>query len=198
MKSPVSEALIVTTKPTFGGYRKRMTAKASPFVVACLREVGVVSVGRAIDIPCGYGRHSWAALDVGYTVVAVDIAEDRVEYVRRQAEEMDFGRRVMVLASDAYSLAHESVGPIDLAIVTDFPQLSLLERVADLIVEGGYLVFETPCARGGNWRALPRPGATAAALESRFDLLHYVERRAGPTGTEAACVKVLARRPPTM
>lgn len=169
-------------------------AKPSPFVARCLKEIGLVGAGNAIDVPCGFGRHAWLAVEAGYNVAAIDIDVDRAAHVRARTAALGLSDRVVVFATNALTVDYAALGSFQLAIVTDFADTDVLDRLTECIEVGGYLVFETPSARGGNWHALPSVGRIAAMLGSAFDLIRYQERHAGPRGTNAVTVKCLAYR----
>jgi hypothetical protein len=74
-----------------------------------------------------------------------------------------------------------------------FVSANVIRRTKPVIRRGGYLIFESFGAQGENWRGLPAPGCMANELADGFELLDYRERPAGPTGTEAAAVRFIAR-----
>lgn len=170
-------------------------AMPSRFVVRCLTEIGARAANsEAIDIPCGYGRHSFAAIQHGYKVTAVDLSSERVSYVRDMAVGLAIADCVVPLTRNANEIDFSTFGQFDLAIVTDFSDIALLARLPQGIVSNGYLIFETPAAHGGNWQELPEAAAVRDALRESFDLVRYIERRAGPLTAGRVTVKCLARR----
>jgi SAM-dependent methyltransferase len=167
----------------------------SRFVVRCLSELGTQAPSaKAIDVPCGYGRHSFAAIEHGYKVTAVDVSSDRVAYVRDVAAGLAVAKRIVAVTRNANDIDFATFGPFDLAIVTDFSDLALLARLPPGVVSDGHLIFETPAGHGGNWQELPEAGAVRDALCESFDLVRYIERPVGPFAAGRVTVKCLARR----
>jgi SAM-dependent methyltransferase len=167
----------------------------SRFVVRCLSEMGAAPPNaKAIDVPCGYGRHSFAAIECGYKVTAIDVSSDRVAYVRDVAVQLKLAERIDALTQDIHDTDLATLGPFDLAIVTDFSDLALLVRLSSCIISDAHLILETPAGHGGNWRALPETGATRDVLSESFNLVRYIERAVGPPSAGRVTVKCLAQR----
>jgi hypothetical protein len=82
----------------------------------------------------------------------------------------------------------------DLVLVVHFVADGLIGRIGPLLRGGGYLLIETYGGHGANWMALPQPGQMRDELACRFEIIDYRERLVGPTRTEAASVKFVARR----
>jgi len=168
--------------------------RPSPFVLRCIAALVVQDEPTAIDVPCGYGRHTRVAIQAGYRVTAIDIDAARIaalDGTLRQDGERDLAQ---LIVADAANLERHTLGPFSLAIITDFANLQVVEYVASRLLPGGHLIFETFAARGGNWRSLPKAGLTASCLAATCDLLNYKEKSAGAAFSDVVSVKCLARR----
>ena len=75
-----------------------------------------------------------------------------------------------------------------------FLHMPLLEMFSQSIIPGGFLIFETVEARGGNYHQLPKAGCIRAILDSSFSFLIYKEQSAGPASIDAVTVKLVAKK----
>jgi SAM-dependent methyltransferase len=174
---------------------KRLAPQSSKFVVSCLANIALPRGAKALDAPCGYGRHTLALRDRGFTVTALDIDPRRVAAVSAELSRKGYrGARSKAEIADLEQANAVPARAFDVALVVDYASEAGICHVLAGVRLGGYVVIETFRAVGGNWQELPAPGQLRALLENEFDLLRYDERPAGPTGSEAATVKCLARR----
>lgn len=68
-------------------------------------------------------------------------------------------------------------GTFDLAVIVHPLSLALLKSVPRLVRTGGYIIFETFSAHGGNWVALPHPGEIATLVTNAVAQIDYREKR---------------------
>ncbi len=112
--------------------------------------------GRALDIACGSGRNAaWLAAR-GLATWGVDLLPDallRARALARGALELDSAAAMFPRSPMAFACA-DATRPLPFAprsfnLVTGFRYLerSLFSRVADLVVPGGFLVWETFSSR---------------------------------------------------
>jgi SAM-dependent methyltransferase len=162
----------------------------SSFVSACLSRSGVAPPGRVLDIPCGFGRHASFFAERGFWVVGFDIDARRASFTSRAPAGPGSICAVNGNAESGLPFTPES---FDLALVIHYVSPRILRDVEAVLRPGGFLIYETFGAQGRNWVDLPKPGDTRAALGSRFDIIMYRERPAGPE-RQAASVKLLAQK----
>ncbi len=164
----------------------------SPFVRRCLGEIGrgAPNFGVAVDVPCGYGRHSLLLASNGYDVVSIDIDERVLKETKSVMQQP--GRIHFVIADFDVGLPirRESIA---VAAVVHVVSQKILRIISDVMARGGYLIYETYGGIGQNYLTLPRPGQFAAELCLDYDLVYYKETIVGPR-REAATVKCLACR----
>jgi SAM-dependent methyltransferase len=148
-----------------------------------------------IDIPAGFGRHSCWLREIGHQVIAVDLEIMRMRFVNQTpgGHPMKSGSIDCVVANAERVLPFRA-NAFDLALVIHYVSRHLFREVRSVLRPGGYLIFETFGAQGGNRRELPSPGAIAEDLSSSFDLLDYRERIAGAPEQKASVVKLLAQK----
>jgi len=164
--------------------------KSSSFVLACLAKPGLEPPGRALDIPCGFGRHASLFAQMGFTVVALDIDPARVAVTNGASA--GSGTISAVTGDAAAGLPFER-DSFDLAVIVHYVSPRILRDVEAVLRPGGHLVFETFGAQGQNWIDLPKPREVSETLRPGFEILVYRERKAGPDD-QAVSVKLLARK----
>lgn len=175
---------------------KRLTTSAgpvSPFVIRALGSHKASSGGRALDVPCGGGRHAIYLAQQGYEVSALDVDPKQLLKVR-DAMRAYSGADVHPLLGDATQSLPFADDSFDLVVTTHFVSSELLAAIPRVLRSGGLFVYETFAGHGENWRALPKRGQVAAELRENYDLLDYRERPTGPPEAEAVVVQVSARR----
>ena len=169
------------------------TQSTSPFVRKCLRIIGGAGPDAAltIDVPSGYGRHSYLLVEHGYDVIAIDADENALRHIREGAPWGNHG--ITCIVADCLTDIPLATDTIFIAVVVHFISSALLQALSCLLRIGGYLVYETYGGNGGNYLTLPRPGQIAAALHPSFELIYYQEKPVGPK-KDAVTVKCLAKR----
>ncbi|WP_425907788.1 hypothetical protein [Nitrobacter sp. TKz-YC02] len=78
--------------------------------------------------------------------------------------------------------------------MVDFLLLSVFPKITDSLAKDGLFLVQTVGNRGKNYLQLPKAGILKQALSESFEILHYDERRAGPSSAGAVTVCLLARR----
>ena len=176
-----------TPKPRSG------TQSTSPFVRKCLRRIEGAGPDAtlAVDVPSGYGRHSYLLVEHGYNVIAIDADESALKHLRAGAPLENL--RITCAVVDCLTDIPLATDTLFLAVVVHFISSALLQALSRLLRTGGYLVYETYGGNGGNYLTLPRPGQIAAELHPSFELIYYQEKPVGPK-KDAVTVKCLAKR----
>jgi SAM-dependent methyltransferase len=170
---------------------------ASPLVRRFASRIADAANGAPIlDVGCGSGRNAMMLAEFGCTVICADIDLTRLRTMlssrvsnscpssRLRLHSIDF-------INDRWPFGAGTLGGIlnvHLLLPTLFP------RFAQSLTPGGYLLIESIPGHGGNYLSLPAPGSVMSALASAFDFELYKERNAGPIGSDAVTVKVIARR----
>jgi len=147
----------------------------------------------ALDVACGQGRHTLALLELGYRVVAADIARAALDWLDHRLPQA--AQAFLVEADlDTWPFADEA---FDLIVVFDFLDRALLRHIQSSVKPGGLLLIDTflrdPSgnARQGptNPRYLLRPGELDQLLASWTVLERETFHREGMRDA------ILARRP---
>lgn len=166
----------------------------SPFVSRVVDTLGCSRDQPVLDAGCGAGRNSIFLLERGFSVVGVDIDRQVLTNAMRAAEARAVNFRYLTLECDlndertAFAAGHFG----SVLLVHFLPRR--LEALLRCLQPGGYLLIETEGNHGGNYVELPRQGALQATLAQDFNLEVYQETAAGPKGSGAAKVRLLARK----
>ncbi len=70
----------------------------------------------------------------------------------------------------------------------------LFQQFETSLSPGGYLLFETVPAHGGNFIELPNEGELRRAFAEAFQFEFFKEKKAGPVGCGRVTVRLLAKR----
>ena len=148
---------------------------------------------RALDVAMGRGRHAFALAEAGFEVFGVDRRVDAVTEARRRARAS--GVRLHAWCGDLtqYSLPDQTFA---LVVVTRYLQRDLFGALADALVPGGVLLYETFTEKQ---RALGRgptspdhllePGELRTAMPN-LEIVHFEE-----VETPEALARLVARKP---
>ena len=189
----------LTPKPTVAHENELQLLSPSPFVKKYGRQMVDGARGLPIlDVACGGGRNAAYLAHLGGRVTCIDIEMSYLKSRQGSSEFKIFKAAFAVLNTvqldlieETWPFAKASVGAI---INVHFLHLPILDRFASTLVSGGYLLIETVDARGGNYRALPRPGKIRSLLEPEIDFLVYQEREIRRGDLKAATVKVFGQK----
>jgi len=169
----------------------------SPFVVHCLSRIGEPASGVALDLPCGWGRHTELLMSHGYRVIAADIDAQRVRFTHENTLEKRPGCVAQAVVLDAERALPIAPQSIDVAVVVDYMSFHLFTKsvgLLDTLAPGGFLIFQTFGAHGQNWLALPKAGSIKSLLGEGFQPVTYQEKSAGPLREGRVTVRGLFRR----
>jgi len=145
----------------------------------------------ALDIPCGWGRHSELLAKRDMRVVAADLDESCVRNFARSRGVT--ATKVAAVRLDANRALPFRLEAFALVVIVHAPTLAVLNNVLPTVCSGGHIIFETFGAQGENWRGLPRPYEVAEMISTDFDSLLYREHRVSGQ-SNAVTVKGLFRR----
>lgn len=165
----------------------------SPYLLRWLARFPTLADGRALDVPCGGGRHAIHLAQQGYEVLAFDNDPEQIAKLEL-ALQCSTDLRVRTLLGDATRPLPFPKDTFDLVVTTHFVFPALLADVSRVLKLGGLFVYETFGGHGENWRGLPRRGAVAQQLGAHFDILDYRERPSGPAEADAVVVQLIGRR----
>jgi His-Xaa-Ser system radical SAM maturase HxsC len=148
-----------------------------------------------LDVPCGFGRHSFLLASLGFEVICADIDQKALDYISEYQKKSDFARALTILKTDLkkdkWRFEKKSIGTI---INVHYYQYNLLDKFIVSLMSGGFLYLETPSGHGGNYIDLPTENSIQFKLEPYFKILYYKERKTGPSELNRVTVKVFAQR----
>lgn len=149
-----------------------------------------------LDVPCGYGRHSFLLGRLGCNVISVDIDRDALNYILVCQKKYHLKKKQLTtlyldLTKDSWPFSDNSIGAI---VNVHYYQSNLLDDFKKTIVPGGYLYFETPGNYGNNFIDLPPKGFIRAKIEPFFQILYYKEKPAGPNNSGRMTIKLFAQK----
>jgi SAM-dependent methyltransferase len=167
----------------------------APFVKKALQRLTKAGFpGRAaVDVGCGFGRHSVYLAEQNYVVTAIDIDRERitrlVAYLNDRPNLAASGYLV-----DAYSCPSSWYGQFDLCVVVDFVRADIVPIALGLLRPGGYLIYQSVGNRGENWTLLPQRQEMKRTAELTASITDYEERQAGPEDSGAVTVRFVAQK----
>lgn len=162
----------------------------SKFVAACTQRIAVPAGASVLDIPCGFGRHSYWFAQIGCRVTGADIDKGRINAAIENAPPSRHPIR-WVIANLEKELPVES-GTFDLVVIVHYFSETIILRALEALRPDGWLILETFGGHGKNWMALPLLGRVMARFENEFQVSILEERPVGPSKSNAA-VRLLAK-----
>jgi SAM-dependent methyltransferase len=174
--------------PSFQPAPQPKSFEPSPFVSLVLAGEFAPPNYLAADLACGYGRHTKLLQKLGFSVIAVDLDETALCYLRRRQS------KPFVVRADLTKGLPVRPKSLGLAVVVHYPVLDVIPLLEFALAPEGYGVLESVEGRGENWRQLPKRGALHRRVGRRFEILHLQERPAGPPHANAVTVKAVVRK----
>jgi SAM-dependent methyltransferase len=100
-----------------------------------------------LDVPCGYGRHSIAFAQEGYSVTSIDIADTYIQQLQVVAQ----NQKLPIRAVQADILEYELKGDFDLALCLGnsfsyfsyYPMIQFAQKVYNVLKDGGTFLIHT-------------------------------------------------------
>jgi SAM-dependent methyltransferase len=160
----------------------------SSFALRCLAHKAITSDGHALDLACGYGRHTQVLRAKGFSVVSGDLSIDGLNVIKR-----DFLSNCCVCLDARAALPFRDHS-FNLVLIVHYVHKGLLSRIPRLVSPGGFLVYETYGGQGENWRSLPVHGELEDELTQSFSLLTKIETYVGPKDSPHVNVKIFAEK----
>ena len=170
-------------------HKQPFSNEPSPFVLSCIKSRHIKNYGNALDLACGYGRHTYLLNTHGYSVISGDISIDGLRVIKQETPQ-----EACCINLDATKNLPFKDNTFDLVLAVHYVDDGLLTRMASLIKLDGYLIYETYGGQGENWRTLPKKGEVADVLSSQFTILKLRESFVGPKLNQHVSVKVFARK----
>jgi len=163
------------------------------------RVLPLLHPGRALDVACGRGRNALFLAEQGFSVTAIDLAQEALVLL-----DLEAARRGLAIATRQVDLEMEPLlpaGPFDLVIDFFYLHRPLLPLLGELLRPGGLMVLRTfSCAGpfpGGpdNPDFVLNPGELLELFQSWDILLH--EEGLEPSHKGGSLAGIVARRPGT-
>lgn len=172
---------------TLTNHKQPIDHSTSGFVMRCLAN-SLVTGGLALDLACGYGRHTNILREKGFVVVSGDLVIDGLKMIKKE-----FHSDACVCLNARADLPFCD-GSFDLILAVHYVDKGLLSRIARLLSPGGLLIYETYGGQGENWRFLPVQGELENELLPNFIIIKKVESLVGDTGNLHANIKIFAKK----
>jgi tellurite methyltransferase len=152
------------------------------------------SVGRALDVAAGLGRHSLMLARSGWTTDAVDISAEGLDILRQRAREAGVTINSVLADLDTFACRPRSY---DLIVDTFYLSRPLIPKFWRWLRPGGVVVFEAHLApRGGDGGSrYALACGEARQLFARWELLAYAEGREEDGARVIDTVRLVASRP---
>ena len=106
-----------------------------------VESIGLIPVGRVLDVAAGNGRNALYLAGRGYTVEGIDRSEEAVAEALTAAREA--GVRIDMRVADLEAGHHIRKGAYDVIICFNYLQRSLVPQMKDGIRPRGMMVYET-------------------------------------------------------
>jgi 2-polyprenyl-3-methyl-5-hydroxy-6-metoxy-1,4-benzoquinol methylase len=114
-------------------------------IAHALRQLGVQAPARILDVGCGSGWTTTFLAESGYSPVGIDLAPAMIEMAQRRTRRVGVEARFHVADMETFSLGER----FDAMLVFDalhhtLRQEATVERVAEHLVPGGWVLFGEP------------------------------------------------------
>jgi SAM-dependent methyltransferase len=171
----------------------------SPFVRRFGEDVVLAAQGKPIlDVACGGCRNAILLAFLGANVIGLDIdlqpAHENFKRLTGTVFERGVDRIRLSkcdLLQSPWPYPMESLGGI---VNVHFLHLPLIKSFIDSLGMGAFLLIETVGAQGENHTMLPHHGRLRELIVGDLFMVKYLERSAGPPDSNAATVKLAARK----
>jgi SAM-dependent methyltransferase len=141
--------------------------KPDPFFITMYELYISFSVGRALDLAAGLGRHSLYLADRQWQTTAIDISEVAIEKLKVSNPDID----THVLDIADYQFASSS---FDLIVLYYHFDRTLFKKIFGALKPGGLFICKLAVSYSGNPDALQKN--ELLSLVAGFELIHHAER----------------------
>lgn len=155
--------------------------------------VGLLPIGRALDVACGRGRHARALAERGHEVVAADVSATALASPALAHE------RILRVRTDLDAPAFRRAA-FDAIVVVSFLDRALFDAIAGWLRPGGILLYETFLAAQAtighprNPRFLLEPNELLERVRGDYDVLRHREGATSSGAERAYRAGIVARR----
>lgn len=172
---------------TLTNHKQPIDHSPSAFVVRCLAH-SLITGGVALDLACGYGRHTNVLREKGFLVVSGDLVVDGLKAIKK-----DFQSDTCVCLNARTDLPFCDAS-FDLILAVHYVDKGLLSRIVRLLSPDGLLIYETYGGQGKNWRFLPIQGELENELFLNFTIIKKIESLVGDKDNLHANMKIFAKK----
>lgn len=178
-------------------YSARADPRHDPPSSFLTQHIARISVGPALDVACGAGRHARYLARAGFRVEAIDIARAGLRSALREARREQLPIRFIQADLDRFSLALDRYA---LAINVRFLNRALWPALKRCTRPGGIVLYETftieqaAIGHPSNPAYLLQPGELRRGFAD-FAVLHYEEGLFETETGPAYLARMLAQRP---
>jgi SAM-dependent methyltransferase len=172
-------------------HRQPIDYTPSSFVLNCLSHKSFYSDCSdmlALDLACGYGRHTSILKSQGFSVVSGDLSIDGLQIIKR-----DFEPSYCVCLDASADLPFRDHS-FNLVLIVHYVDKGLLSRITRLVPLGGFLVYETYGGQGENWCSLPIHGELEEELAPSFSIIKRKETYVGSKDSQHVSLKLFAKK----
>lgn len=106
-----------------------------------VQNIGLLPVGRALDIAMGTGRNAVYLARMGFSVEGVDMSSEAIDAALESAAKAGVTIRVQV--ADLESEYHIEKAAYNVIICFSYLQRSLIPHIKEGLLKGGMVVYET-------------------------------------------------------
>ena len=167
-------------------HRKPISDEPNKFLVECLDIINPKPGILALDLPCGFGRHSRLLAAHGVSVVAADLHMASLKASKSMA--------IHSVALDASHGMPFRPDVFDLIVVVDYSQEGLISFIKSNLSRNGFIIYSTYQGRGGNWVGLPRRSSFLQEISDGFESIILRLKDVGPGKEERVSVCFLGKR----
>jgi SAM-dependent methyltransferase len=170
-------------------HKKPSNQTPSVFLIAALDKFcQSADLKLALDLPCGFGRHSLYLSQKNHKVVCADYDPD--VFADRWSDASHKLLPILLNAKKELPFKLESFG---LITIVHFYTDELFTKISGILQKGGIVIFESFGGQGCNWRELPTKRYFRESLDRDFEILYFKQKVVGPEKNRIS-VKLVARK----
>lgn len=159
----------------------------SQYLKRCLENKSI-NGGIALDLACGYGRHTNILKLNNFFVISADFSIESLKLIKEKYKSST------CICLDAQNELPFNDNTFDLIVIVHYVGKNLLTRITRLLKPEGHLIYETFGGQGENWRFLPQKGELDEELKKEFILINKIERQVVKQFDKYANVKLFAKK----